>query len=160
MSPSQVAEAAGYDLSLPSWLPDGYDQTRCAFADRATLVTDVVGRDVVAVQYARGFDTLTVTTRRVADPQEAVAFDPFEPEPYWSDVVGRDVGLTAGAFAGVMARVVVAPRTTVPHLYAVKDGILLTIAGRATAEGARRDRRVAAALRTEQHFAVRRARHT
>jgi hypothetical protein len=134
VSLAQIEQAAGSAPWSASWLPSGYRLRWSAVADRATLVTDVVGRDVVALQYGRGFDTLTVTTRRVTDPQEAVAFDPFEPEPYWSDVVGRDVTLEAGAFAGATARVVVAPRTTVPHLYAVKDGILLTVAGRATAD--------------------------
>jgi hypothetical protein len=131
---AQVGQAAGSAPWRPSWLPSGYRLRWSAVAERATLVTGVVGRDVVALQYGRGFDALTVTTRRVADPTEAVAFDPFEPEPYWSDVVGRDVHLEAGAFAGAIARVVVAPRTTVPHLYAVEDGILLTVAGRATAD--------------------------
>jgi hypothetical protein len=92
------------------------------------------GRDVVALQYVRGFDALTVTTRTVADPHAAATIDPIEPDTSWADLVRRDVRLTAGAFAGVTARVVVASYTTIPHLYAVKNGVLLTVAGGATAE--------------------------
>jgi hypothetical protein len=134
LTPEQAAAAASYDLALPAWLPDGYGQTWCAFADRAVFWTDVVGRDVAQFQYTRGFDSLIVTTRAVTDEREAMAFDPFEPEPYWSEAIGRDVQLGRGAFNGAPARLVVAQRVTVPHLYAVKDGVMLTVAGRATAK--------------------------
>ena len=40
----------------------------------------------------------------------------------------------SGAFAGARARILVATTTSMPHLWAVKDGVLLTIAGGATAE--------------------------
>jgi hypothetical protein len=89
---------------------------------------------VVEVQYVRGFDSLTVTTRTVADPETAAATDPFEPEPHWSSIVQRPVRLTAGAFAGATAQLVVARRITIAHLWVVKDGLMFTVAGRATAE--------------------------
>jgi hypothetical protein len=44
------------------------------------------------------------------------------------------VKLGAGAFGGVTARVVVGPRISAPHLYAVKDGMLLIVAGSASAD--------------------------
>jgi hypothetical protein len=125
----------GYVTLLPAWLPEGYVERRTATSPRSTTANGVTeGRHVVAVEYARGFNALTVTTRTVADPQSAAAYDPIEPDTTWANIVSRDAGLTSGAFAGVTARVVVAPYITTPHLYAVKNGVLLTVAGPATAE--------------------------
>ena len=132
---TRVGSSSGRVTLLPTWLPAGYVQRWTAVAARSTTANGVTeGRDVVALQYVRGFDALTVTTRTVADPQSAATVDPIEPDTYWADLVHRDVRLTAGAFAGVTARVVVASYTTIPHLYAVKNGVLLTVAGGATAE--------------------------
>jgi outer membrane lipoprotein-sorting protein len=130
-----IASTPGRVVLLPTWLPAGYVQRWTAVAARSTTANGVTeGRDVVALQYVRGFDALTVTTRTVADPHAAASIDPVEPDTSWADLVSRDVRLTAGVFAGVTARVVVASYTTIPHLYAVKDGVLLTVAGGATAE--------------------------
>ena len=41
--------------------------------------------------------------------------------------------ITSGAFAGVTAHIVLATTSSTPHLWAVKDGILVTIAGGASA---------------------------
>ncbi len=41
--------------------------------------------------------------------------------------------ITSGAFAGVTASIVLATTSSTPHLWAVKDGLLLTIAGGAGA---------------------------
>ena len=132
---ARIGSTAGYVTLLPAWLPEGYVQRWTAVAATSTTANGVTeGRDVVALQYVRGFDALTVTTRTVADPQSAATVDPIEPDTYWADLVNRDVRLTAGAFAGVTARVVVASYTTIPHLYAVKNGVLLTVAGGATAD--------------------------
>ena len=130
-----IASTPGRVVLLPTWLPAGYVQSWTAAAARSTTANGVTdGRDVVALQYVRGFDALTVTTRIVADPHAAATIDPVEPDTSWADLVSRDVRLTAGAFAGVTARVVVASYTTIPHLYAVKDDVLLTVAGGATAK--------------------------
>jgi hypothetical protein len=132
---AQIDSAAGYVTLLPAWLPAGYAQTLTAVAARSTTANEVIeGRHVVAVEYVRGFDTLTITTRTVADRQTAAAVDPIEPDTSWADLVRRDVRLTAGAFSGATARVVVAPYITTPHLWVVKNGIVLTIAGSATAK--------------------------
>jgi hypothetical protein len=131
---ARISSKAGYVTLLPAWLPDGFVQKWSAVAARSTTANGVTeGRRVVAVQYVRGFDSLTVTTRAVTDPRSAAAVDPIEYETTWANTVRRDIRLTAGAFAGVTAAVVVAPWTTTPHLYAVKDGVLLTVAGSATA---------------------------
>jgi hypothetical protein len=132
---ARIESAAGYVALLPTWLPAGYVQRWAAVAARSTTVNKVTeGRHVVAVEYVRGFDTLTVTTRAVADRQTAATMDPVEADTSWADLVRRDVRLTGGAFAGAIARVVVAPYITTPHLWVVKNGILLTVAGSATAK--------------------------
>jgi hypothetical protein len=132
---ARIGSTLGYVALLPAWLPAGYVQQWTAVAARSTTANGVTeGRHVVALQYVRGFDALTVTTRTVADPHAAATIDPVEPDTSWADFVRRDVRLTAGAFAGVTARVVVASHTTIPHLYAVKNGVLLTVAGGATAK--------------------------
>ena len=132
---ARIGSAPGRVTLLPAWLPAGYVQRWAAVAASSITANGVTGgRDVVALQYARGFDALTVTTRTVADPRAATTIDPVEPDTSWADLVHRDVRLTSGAFAGVTARVVVAPYITAPHLYAVKDDVLLTVTGGATAE--------------------------
>jgi len=135
VSIDRIDTAAGYVLLQPAWLPAGYEQTWVAIASRATTANGMTeGRHVVDVQYTRGFDALTVTTRVVSDARTAATVDPIEPDTVWAGIVAKDVRLTGGAFAGVTARVVVAPQTTIPHLYAVKDDVLLTVAGSATAK--------------------------
>lgn len=131
----RIASRAGHVVLLPAQMPAGYVQKWTAWAARSTTANGVTeGRDVIAVQYVRGFDSMTITTRTVTDPQTAAAIDPIEPDTSWAGVVRNDVRLSAGAFAGETAAVVVAPRITVPHLYAVKGDVLLTVAGSATAE--------------------------
>ena len=132
---ARIASAEGYVTLVPGWLPSGYAQRWSAAAARSSTANGLTrGRRVVAIQYTRGFDALTVTTRRVRDPRSAAVNDPVEVEPHWGNLVSREVRLRSGAFAGVTARVVVAPRITIPHLYAVKDDVLLTVAGGATAK--------------------------
>ncbi|MEI8334952.1 MAG: hypothetical protein WCH74_14040, partial [Chloroflexota bacterium] len=132
---AQIAQLPGYVTLAPANLPHGYRLTQAAAAPHSVTANRLVkGRKVVALQYARGFDTLTVTTRTVTDPSLAVQYDPFEPSSSWAEAVAWPATISDGAFRGVTARVVVAPATTTPHLWAVKDGVLLTVAGSATAE--------------------------
>ena len=89
------------------------------------------------LRYGFGFETITVTTRRLdlrrAPGQSAPGPDPFigSSWPGWTDA-RTAASLTGGALAGGRCRVVVAP-LTIPHLWAVKDGTLLTVAGDASA---------------------------
>ena len=135
MAVAEIARLPGYTTLVPASLPRGFSLTQAAVAPYAVTENRLVrGRKVVALQYARGFDSLTVTTRKVADPWLAAEYDPFEPEQSWARQVAWTAVISAGAFRGVTAHVVVAPVTTTPHLWAVKDGVLLTVAGSATAE--------------------------
>ena len=132
---ARIAATPGYVVLLPTRLPAGYRLQRVAAAERSTTANEITeGRDVTALQYVRGFDGLTVTTRTVSDPEQAARFDPVEWETSYAELVTRDVTLTGGAFSGATARVVVAPGIMVPHLYAVKGKVMLTVVGAATAQ--------------------------
>ncbi len=129
----EIERLAGYAPLVPGSLPSGYSLARTAVAARSTTVNGyITGDDVVVLQYARGFDALTITMREVADPAFAATTDPFDYESRWSELERTNVEITAGAFAGTTAQVMILPRSTTPHLWAVKDGRLLTIAGGAT----------------------------
>jgi hypothetical protein len=131
---AEIASLPGYTTLVPARVPRGYRLTQAAAAPHAVTANRAVeGRRVVTLQYARGFDSLTVTTRTLAH-RWAASYDPLEPDQSWAGVVAWPATIRAGAFRGVTAQVVVAPVTTTPHLWAVKDGVLLTIAGSATAE--------------------------
>jgi hypothetical protein len=132
---ARIARLPGFTTLVPASVPRGYRLTQAAAAPYAVTANRMVkGRKVVALQYARGFDSLTVTTRRVADAWSAARYDPLELDQDRVYQVAWPATIRAGAFRGVTAQVVVAPVTTTPHLWAVKDGVLLTIAGSATAE--------------------------
>ena len=131
---ARIARLPGYTTLVPARVPRGYRLTQTAAAPYAVTANRMVkGRKVVALQYARGFDSLTVTTRTLAH-RWAASYDPLELDQSWAKTVAWPATIRAGAFRGVAAYVVVAPVTTTPHLWDVKDGVLLTIAGSATAE--------------------------
>ncbi len=134
-SVAAIATLPGYTALVPKTVPPGFRLDQAAVAKHGlTANRRHEGRNIVALKYGRGFDSLTVTTRSVADAYHAAFYDPFELDQQWAREVAWTVRIRAGAFAGKTARVVVAPGTTVPHLWAVKDGVLLTIAGSATAD--------------------------
>lgn len=131
--PTGIGSEAG--VMVPGWLPAGYKLSAAEAARRATTANGVTtGSDVVALQYTRAFDTLRVTTRTVDDPRGAAEYDPVEQSEYWVGIVGRDVRLSRGAFAGATARLVLGPHISSPHLWVVKDRVMLTVAGSATAK--------------------------
>jgi hypothetical protein len=125
---------------VPEWIPGGYVKAASALASTAYTSTWTTtnpasyGKDVVALKYVRGFDNLTVTTRIAGNPAMARRTDPVMDDTVWVDLVGKDVTLTKGWFAGATARVVSGPRVTTPHLWVVKEDLMLTVAGGATAE--------------------------
>jgi hypothetical protein len=132
---ARIAGTPGYSVLLPARSPAGYRLRWAAAAERSKTANELVaGRDVVALQYVRGFDGLTITTRTVSEPEEATAYDPVEWETSYARLVTRRVTLTAGAFSGATAHVVVAPGIMVPHLYAVKGHVMLIIVGAVTAK--------------------------
>ncbi len=134
-SVAAIATLPGYAVLVPKMVPPGFRLDQAAVAKHGVTANRLLaGRNIVALKYGRGFDSLTVTTRSVADAYFATFHDPFELDQQWAREVAWTVRIRAGAFAGKTAWVVVAPGTTVPHLWAVEDGVLLTIAGSATAD--------------------------
>jgi hypothetical protein len=121
---------------VPGFVPRGFRFAHVAVAPRALTTNHLVkGRDVFELQYTRGFDALTVATRTLADPYYEAKEDPVDSyNPAWTALVRTERPITAGAFAGATASIVVATTSSTPHLWAVKDGVLLTIAGGASAQ--------------------------
>jgi hypothetical protein len=142
MTLDKAASTPGVTPLVPGWEPSGYELAQAAVADRAAFTREIGGvevafdtPDVLALQYTRGFDRLTVSTRAVRDSGYTVAVDPVDEfDQAWSRRARTVAPIATGAFAGATARILVASTTSVPHLWAVKDGVLLTIAGGATAE--------------------------
>lgn len=133
----QARDTPGVVALVPGSLPDGYALSSAALAPQAWTANRVLrARNVFALQYTSGFDALTVSTRTIADEYFSADDDPFDDraDPTWSEVARKEVPISRGAFAGTTARILVATTTTAPHLWAVKDGVLLTIAGGATAD--------------------------
>jgi hypothetical protein len=137
-----AAARVGYTLLVPTKVPAGCTLSQVAVGARAESPR---GTDVVSLRYARGFDAVIVTTRRVERPQQfaqkdALGYDYGTPGSGSFSVSQGGyvpgpavVRLTAGALAGARARLVTGP-LIVPHLWAVKGHLLLTIAGAATAD--------------------------
>ena len=121
---------------VPGFEPSGYELAYVAIAPRALTANHLFRAvHVFALQYTHGFDALTVSTRKVADATFSAKDDPVESyDSMWSDLVRTETRITSGAFAGTRAWIVVATQSSAPHLWAVRDGVLLTIAGGATAE--------------------------
>ena len=121
---------------VPGYLPSGYKLAHVAVAARALTANHMFrARHVFALQYTHGFDALTVSTRTVVGSYFSATDDPVDSyDPQWTSLARTEARITSGAFAGTRAWIVVATQSSAPHLWAVKDGVLLTIAGGATAE--------------------------
>jgi hypothetical protein len=121
---------------VPGSVPSGYDLAYVAIAPRALTANHLFRAvHVFALHYTHGFDALTVSTRKVEDATFSAEDDPVDfYDPMWSDLVRTETRITSGAFAGTKAWIVVATQSSAPHLWAVKDGVLLTIVGGATAD--------------------------
>jgi hypothetical protein len=120
--------AVGYAPLVPSWVPDGFTLAEVAVAEHAASTGTEAGNprseDVVSLAYRRGFDELIVTTRRAGDDR-------------WSDPLATGEGfldhpqgvpIDTGALAGAKAQVLVSPRA-IPHLWTIKDGLVVTVGG-------------------------------
>ena len=132
----EAGSLPGVTPLVPGFVPAGFRLAAAAVADEALTANHLVRtRHVLELQYTHGFDALTVSTRTIADPYYSVHEDPVDAyDPAWTALVRTQAPITSGAFAGETASIVVATTSSTPHLWAVKDGVLLTIAGAATAE--------------------------
>ena len=127
---------------VPDLVPRGFKLAQAAVADRAVIVRAIKGKDVpfttrhaFALLYRRGFDWLTVSTRTVPDRRYHIEMDLCDEfDQAWSRQARIEVPIASGPFAGVTARILAVSTTSAPHLWAEKNGVLLTIAGVATAD--------------------------
>jgi len=146
VSLQRAAAGVDYELVVPANVPEGYALSQVAVAPRDGTWkwgTPPRGTEVVALLYRHGFASLTVTTRRARRARQyshgdAFGLDVGGAESHGFNMTGSRQGpvavrLTSGAFAGVRAWTVTGP-LVIPHLWAVKKGVLLTIAGAATAD--------------------------
>jgi len=138
----ELIDTPGVTALVPGFLPDGYELSNVAVAARSKVMIGTeegdesyFGRHVFALQYKRGFDWLAVSTRAMRDGDYNVDTDLCEGyDQPWSKLARVEAPITSGAFAGVTARIVAASTSSPPHLWAMKDGVLLTVAGAATAD--------------------------
>jgi outer membrane lipoprotein-sorting protein len=125
----------------PQVLPPAFAPFAAAVTDRARLRFIVAtahgghdgrywswSRDVTSLGYRAGFLTFLVTTRRQATDDPLA--DPFATVP---ELAARGseletVTLTGGALRGVEAQLAM-PALNTPHLWAYKDGRLITVSG-------------------------------
>jgi hypothetical protein len=141
MTLDEAASASGVTALVPGYVPSGYELSRVAVAKRSRIMIGLEDgdatyrtRDVFALQYRRGFDTIAISTRLVGGAY-SVETDLCETyDQPWSKLARTEVPITSGAFAGSTARILAASTTSAPHLWAMKDGVLLTVAGAASAD--------------------------
>ena len=115
-------------------LPPGARGRRASCADRQPPRSG--HGHIFELQYTHGFDALTVSTRKVAD---AVLLGGRRSRGLLRLRLvrlscARRPGSRPAPSPATTACIVVATQSSAPHLWAVKDGVLLTIAGGATAE--------------------------
>jgi hypothetical protein len=122
-----VAGAAGYAPLVPARVPDGFRLADVSVADEAAPTGAAGGnppsRNVVSLAYRRGLDRFVVTTRQAGDGRWT---DPLGGEGYVDHP--EPVALETGALRGSEAQVVVSPHG-LPHLWALDDGLVVTVAG-------------------------------
>ncbi len=127
-----VAGSGGYAPLVPTWVPDGYELAEVAVAMQGgptgTEAGNPPSRRVVSLSYRRGFDQLVVTTR-LADVAGAGAgwSDPLATGEGFVDA-RETIAISRGALRGARNELVLAPRV-IPHLWAVDEELVTTIAG-------------------------------
>ena len=150
---SQVRAVVGYQpvLPAPASLPAGYQLAEVTVAATAgptgTEGANPRSRNVVSVAYRRGFDRIVVTTRSTGTARRcSVTLPGSDPAACWADPLASGEGFVdqpqrftvgAGALAGARAELVLSPRG-VPHVWAMDDRLVVTVAGDAGTEELRR----------------------
>ncbi|HEY1317178.1 MAG TPA: hypothetical protein VGF10_08180 [Gaiella sp.] len=126
VSLAAVTGTVGYTPLVPSAVPDGYELAEVAVATDAgptgTEAGNPPSRKVVSLAYRRGLDRFVVTTRLAGS---AAWSDPLASGEGYVDHP-EHVTLETGVLRD--AQVVLSPHG-VPHLWAVANGLVVTIAG-------------------------------
>jgi hypothetical protein len=123
-----VALAVGDAPLVPARVPDGFRLAEVAVAAEAAPTgagrANPPSRNVVSLAYRRGLDRVVVTTRQAGDGRWT---DPFASDAGFVDHA-EPVAIDAGALAGAVGQVVLTPHG-VPHVWALDDGLVVTVAG-------------------------------
>ena len=127
---ARVAELVGYDPLVPTWLPQGYELVEVAVALKSRRTgneqrQNPPSRRVVSLAYRRGLDEVVVTTRLIGRDRSV-----------WSNPVAagllsrrpQRVTFSGGALDGFRGELVIDPNS-VPHLWAMTDRLVVTVAG-------------------------------
>jgi hypothetical protein len=150
---NQVRAAVGYQplLPAPASLPAGFELAEITVAAQSqptgTEGANPQSRDVVSVAYRRGFDRIVVTTRATGSARRCSTTLPgSDPSACWADPLASGEGFRdepvrftvgAGALAGAQAELVLSPRG-IPHVWAINDRLVVTVAGDASGDELRR----------------------
>jgi hypothetical protein len=122
VSRDEAAAAVGYRPLGPADVPEGFGLTTIAVAKEAAPTgpgeSNPPSRDVVSIAYRRGLDQFVVTTRRRGSETWS---DPFAIEgirlaPEHVDVAGARWDLVVNS-------------RTVPHVWGVRNGLVVTVSG-------------------------------
>ena len=123
-----AADTVGYAPLVPERVPDGFRLAEVAVAAEAAPTgagaADPRSRNVVSLAYRRGLDRIVVTTRQAGDGRWA---DPLASGEGFVDHPEPVVPET-GVLRGSEAQVVVSLHG-MPHLWALDDGLVVTVAG-------------------------------
>jgi hypothetical protein len=123
----EAATIVGYRPLALARVPDGFHLAAVAAAKSAERTgpgqSNPPSRGVVSTSYRRGLEQFVVTTRLRGGGRWR---DPFAVEGV--PLGGEQVRLDRGALAGEPVELVVDPRS-VPHLWAVTDRLVVTVAG-------------------------------
>lgn len=126
---AEVEGIVGYPPLVPRAVPPGFGLAELAVARRAGPTGSEAGnppsRMVVSLAYRRGFERLLVTTR-LSGPDPGRWDDPLASGEGLPDRPER-VAIAGGALDGA-AELVIGPRA-VPHLWALADGLVVTVSG-------------------------------
>ena len=134
-SPAEATAAVGYAATVPAYIPAGFKLAEVAVAGQAsspgavnpdgTQAPPQVAQNVIFLSYRRGFEQMTVTTRRGVEPISDRWTDPFGTVP---GVEARGVELESGRFDGVTVDLVQA-QPAWPHLWGHTDELVFTVGG-------------------------------
>jgi len=137
----------GYPPVVPTWLPGDFALRQATLADVSDIPVPgeqgirpdydaLASTDVLSARYGQGFLNVTVTTRRLEDPETAKRGDPFDgvTEFYMKyEEPPQKVKLTGGAFKGSTASMYTID-LVLPHLWLIEGDLLVTVAGDASAK--------------------------
>jgi hypothetical protein len=129
---ADAVDIVGYAPLVPAWVPDGFELAEVAVAREGGPTGTEGGNPpsllVVSLSFRRGFDQLVVTTRLARVPGFVGSWgDPLATgEGYVDDP--EQIEIARGVLRGSKAELLLVPRG-IPHLWALGDGLVVTVAG-------------------------------